>query len=262
MATCPRDGTPLADDYGMTTCPKCGVVIFVDMDGEAQVGSVTPAHDPSADALAMLEPAAEDPNASADPFALGYQETEAAEAQISVPEPESEPIPHSELEPEPESAPGLEPGPEPGPEPELNMDSLLGYGEPVSSEDMSPIDLAMSDSGPGRDRDSNSGRDASDPLGISEYANSELSQAKDGPLLFRLVISGIDSKEIRASLREAMEDSRFGWDVDAVMRSIVKGELRIDHVSPVKATIMISRIKCMPVRIRWEQYAVTQADSF
>jgi hypothetical protein len=99
-----------------------------------------------------------------------------------------------------------------------------------------------------------------DVLGLSKYASSEVSQAKDGVLLFRLFISGIDTKELRESIREALEDSRFAWDPAGLLASIDRGRLTIDSLSPVKATILVNRIKPLPVKIRWEQYAITRSN--
>lgn len=99
-----------------------------------------------------------------------------------------------------------------------------------------------------------------DPLGLNGFANSEASQAKEGNISYKILIMGIDSKEIRDSLREVIEDSRFGWDPDALISSIARGKLVISGVSPVKATILISRIKRLPVTITWEQYDLFQTD--
>ena len=99
---------------------------------------------------------------------------------------------------------------------------------------------------------------ASDPLNLNEFANSEVSSAKDGPLLFRILISGIDTKEIRESIREVLQDSRFAWDSNEIFSKVSKGHLAINDLSPVKASILVTRIKRLPVQIRWEQYAITQ----
>ncbi len=198
MATCPRDGAAIQVDYGMATCPVCGVMLFIDMDGVAQLGATA-----DADAETPALPAEEEELE----FSEVTQIIDDLESEVEVVESEV-------VEPEFQ---------------EISMDP-----DPVIS--------------PG------------DPLGIQGFANSEISSAKDGPTLIRMLISGIDTKEIRESLREAITDSRFGWDVDAIMSSIAKGELRIENVSPVKASIAVNRIKRMPVRIRWEQYAVTQAE--
>jgi hypothetical protein len=235
MASCPRDGAIIEVDYGMATCPVCGVMLFIDMDGVAQLGAdaeapalpntdeelefseVTQVRDEFEDQPAAVEP--EFQEMSMDPMELDSPITS---DENVVPKPADLPI---------EAVP-------------LNLEEYASggafAGDPSSTQN--PV------GSPG------------DPLGIQDYANSEISSAKGGPTLIRLLISGIDTKEIRESLREAITDSRFGWDVDAIMNSIAKGELRIENVSPVKASIAVNRIKRLPVRIRWEQYAVTQAE--
>jgi hypothetical protein len=97
-------------------------------------------------------------------------------------------------------------------------------------------------------------------MNLSDYANSEFSQGKDGAFVYNVSISDIDSKEIREFLREAINDARFGWDVQSIMDQVKHGELLLKNMSPVKASILINRIKRLPVKIRWEQYAITQVD--
>jgi hypothetical protein len=97
-------------------------------------------------------------------------------------------------------------------------------------------------------------------MNLSDYANSEFSQVKDGAFFYNVSISDIDSKEIREFLREAINDTRFGWDVQGIMAQVKHGELLLKNMSPVKASILINRIKRLPVKIRWEQYAITQVD--
>ena len=38
---CPKCKAALTDDYGMVTCPSCGTVVFIDMDGMAHIGEET-----------------------------------------------------------------------------------------------------------------------------------------------------------------------------------------------------------------------------
>lgn len=133
---------------------------------------------------------------------------------------------------------------------EIDMNAFLGY-EPDADHAQASATLAP---------DTMSQLDPNDPLGLSAYANSEMSAAKNGPLVVSIVISGIDAKDLRDEIRQAMQDSRFGWDTGQIMASIKGGVLRIDRVSPVKATILINRIKSLAVRIRWEQSAITEID--
>lgn len=214
----------------MVTCPTCGVVLFVDMDGVAQ--------------------AAGDPGA------------EASDAAFSD-RPQSMPMITSPMQPEPMTSGPAEFGPEDpepmqqahsqplGPEPlsavdggqELDMGGFLGY-------DSAPSDLSNEPSQ----------NDPNDPLGISAYANSELSSAKNGPLVVTVIISGIDTKDLRGEIRQALQDSRFGWDASTVMASIKGGTLVLPRISPVKASIVINRIKNLAVQIRWEQNAITELE--
>ena len=251
----------------MVTCPSCGAILFVDMDGIAHMGQEESASEPeeSADVSAphappvhesifdvpMMDAPAEMP---AEPFhfeAPSFDEPAIADSMdFAIPGADfgdpSEPAPLLEpLPDEPEAV--IESGGDSGGESggELNMDSFLGFGEDPS-ETPPPENEAVS---------------PDDPLGLNEFANSEISQAKDGFLMFRVHISGIDSKEIRESIREAIVDQRFAWDPERIMASISKGALKVDRLSPIKASILVSRLKRLPIQIRWEQYAITQSES-
>lgn len=255
MPACPKDGAALEIDYGMVACPTCGVILFVDLDGNVHVGTgvepgieadIAPgiASGPSASSSGA-EPSGSASSNGSNEFDFVYDEKtgalavdQAGDDGFTAPPPLVEPL----VEPL-----GEHMGDEFAPQPELNMDQMLGYEIAPEMQEPAANEVVSS---------------REDPLGISGYANSEFSQAKDGPFLFRIWISGIDSKEIRASLREAITDSRFGWNPDEFMRQIVKGVLKIENVSPVKASIVVNRLKRLPLRIRWEQYAITQTESY
>lgn len=125
-----------------------------------------------------------------------------------------------------------------------DMGAFLGYG----AESGEPTEAIPSQNDP------------NDPLGLSAYANSEMSSALNGPLVVTLIISGIDAKDLRDEIRQALQDSRFGWDAVELLSKMTGGVLRIERISPVKATVIINRIKNLSVRIRWEQNAITEID--
>lgn len=229
----------LKDDYGMVTCPSCGNIVFVDMDGMVHVTKEEPvaSQEASQDFSSALEspaevfPIAETP-ADISPFDL-------APMDISPMEP---------LQPIESAAPIVEVEVPTGPSnEEVDMNAFLGYAAEPGDVGANGGDVA-------------SQNDPNDPLGISAYANSEMSSAQNGPLVVTLIISGIDAKDLRDEIRQALQDSRFGWDAAALMAGIKGGVLKIDRVSPVKATIVINRIKNLSVRIRWEQSAITEID--
>ena len=221
MAACPRCGTQLKEDYGMSQCPGCGAFSFVDMDGNAVIQDVS------------ADPPAENPSDYAEPVEVGggaspSDYSDPIENVIDVPQdvPQEDFKPFDPFEQTPEAV-------------EAPTNSGFHAGPKLMKPDQS--------FGP-----------ADDPLNINEFANSEVSAAKDGPLLFRVLISGIDTREIRDSIREVLEDPRFAWDSNEIFSKVSKGILAINGLSPVKASILITRIKRLPVQIRWEQYAIAQ----
>lgn len=100
---------------------------------------------------------------------------------------------------------------------------------------------------------------AADLSDIADYGNSALSQARDGTLRFHLYLTNIDTADIRKSVREILTDSRFLFDVDQIMNSIRDGAVKISDVTPVKAAILVQRLRPLSVGISWEQYAIHTA---
>ncbi len=285
---CPKCKAVLKEDYGMATCASCGAILFIDMDGIAQIYEDASSH------------------ASAQSTQENQEISEVTKSKIAAPAKELDPAPFefatsdelSEAAPEPftgstpeELASLNEYQPvdsfneldrrdaqteSPQPAEEMNYgvsseapnediaEAPADLHSPVEADDNSMMDAWRVNHGEPAPEESTSTEDQfgapGDPLGLNAYANSELSSARDGLLLFKILISGIDSKELRESLREALEDSRFAWSADQLMASISKGALSIENVSPVKATILINRIKRLPVKIVWEQHAITQMD--
>lgn len=93
---------------------------------------------------------------------------------------------------------------------------------------------------------------------IKNFGNSDLSQGQDGSLYFDVIISGVDSKKIRDELRDCLTDRRFLWDVESLIKSIRKGELRLQGLSSVKTSVILSRLKELPVALRWIQTGLTE----
>jgi hypothetical protein len=221
----------------MITCPSCGAIVFVDMDGAAHVsGEDDAGADDAAQSVAQPVVQPEVPLAPLDPLALEPFSLEPMATQPMEPSPMEAPSADSPVPMELEPL-SVEPAPE---------EPFAIPGMDVSSPHLGTPHLEIpQDEG---------------PLDISAYANSEVSAARNGPIVVTLTISGIDSKDIRDEVRQALQDSRFGWDSAELMASVKSGVLKLQRLSPVKATILINRIKNLAVRIHWEQYAITEID--
>jgi len=92
---------------------------------------------------------------------------------------------------------------------------------------------------------------------IARFGNSD-SAANEGSLRYRVFVVGIDTADVRESFREAITDRKMMWDTEEILRSIKNGEVELQNISPAKAYIIISRLRTLPVQIRWEQYAIAQ----
>lgn len=88
---------------------------------------------------------------------------------------------------------------------------------------------------------------------ISDYGNSETQIAH---LNYDLKISGLDTSEVISGLKEAIDDSRFGWDAGEIMRTIRAGEIRFEKLNPVKAYILAKRLRFLNIDKVWTQNAV------
>ena len=85
---------------------------------------------------------------------------------------------------------------------------------------------------------------------VIEFANTNTG---GGPLSYTVFIDGVESSQLVYQLREAMTDSRFGWDVNELLTHIGGGRLTLKGLTPAKASVLINRIKYLPFKISWRQ---------
>ncbi len=274
MAVCPKCQTELDAEFGMTQCPSCGAFSFVGDDGVARAPE-----DEAPPIESVAKPAPADNAVNAD---LGFAPFDANSDFGSGGPAGFEPVPFETPEVSVEPPAAFDPAPE-------NVIDVAGEGEPQAVGDMaggfgfeapSAFDMpsgfdASSPESPMEslgmasfqtpepsepERPAMAFGPASDPLNLNEFANSEVSSGRNGPLLFRLFLTGIDTKEIRESIREVLNDDRLRLEASTILSQVSKGNLVIDGLSPVKASILVNRIKRLPITIRWEQYAITEAN--
>jgi len=100
--------------------------------------------------------------------------------------------------------------------------------------------------------------DSPDLSDIARFGNSEDARTSDGSLRYTVFVTGIDTADVREAFREAITDRKLVWDIDQILRSLKNGEVAIENVTPPKAYILITRLRNLPVNVRWEQYAISQ----
>lgn len=224
---CPSCSNPLDDEYGMTTCSKCRSVIFIDMDGQANISE----------------------ESSPEQNEIGSQNSDTNTFQLNSDEPQE--------------GTSIRIGSE---DPTFESHRPIEDSAPVAS-DLSPVDPYQSPldffQNETLERDQSDPvlplGPAEDPLGIKDFANSSDSAANEGLLRYNVSIQGIDTKEIRDSIREVIADPRLVLPYERLMHEMRQGELKIGGLSPIKASVIVSRCRRFGVKIKWEQYAINTA---
>ncbi|MNT45144.1 hypothetical protein D3C72_1817090 [compost metagenome] len=92
--------------------------------------------------------------------------------------------------------------------------------------------------------------DTSDFSDVTDFANAN---TVTGPLAYTVIIEGIESNQLVNLVKEAMTDSRFAWDVTGHLLRIGGGKLVIEGINPAKASILVQRLKYLPLKISWRQ---------
>lgn len=90
---------------------------------------------------------------------------------------------------------------------------------------------------------------------VQNFGN-EISEA--GILSFDIEISGIDLGETKRDLIEALEDKRFGWNIEEITENIKDGKLTLTNVSAPKIIVLVKRITPIGLSLNWRHHVSTQ----
>jgi hypothetical protein len=229
MAQCPVCHAQIADDFGLTECENCAAQLIVHMDGRVEHSGAQVPQEP---VVAEGEELFDDPPA----------------ADV-LPESQPEPMFEAEADPPPEADFGAE---------EPAEDEPIGEEESVADDPFAQDSFSSENEEEPQVYRPPVAADSPDLSDIADFGNSDATASREGGLRYDLIISGIDTADVREAFREALTDRKFLWDTDAILRSIRHGEVRITNVSASKAHTLISRLRALPVKIPWEQYAIHQ----
>ena len=243
MSQCPLCAAEIKEDFGLIECPNCSAQLIVHMDGRVEYsgGAESADHEES-------EPPSEAESSDTEfffaeqPQEFDVPVTEAKfiggedDQTVALPQDATFALPQEDEAQDLFADP--EPAPEPAPRP------VVIRPKPKPAEPKEPVIIPEGSA------------DLSD---IARFGNSDASSLRDGSLRYNLLISGIDTADVRDAFREAITDRKLVWDTEAILRSIRNGEVRIQNVTPPKAYIIVSRLRNLPVHVFWEQYAIAQS---
>ena len=85
---------------------------------------------------------------------------------------------------------------------------------------------------------------------VFQFKDSDPAQ---GPMSYSVIVAKIDTKELRNQILEAINDPKFGWDPREVMKSVQAGVLHFNDLNPVKASVLVQKLKDLPIEISWTQ---------
>lgn len=266
MAQCPVCQAGVPDEFGLIECEACGAQLIVHVDGQVEHSGSAAAAEASPEESDYVDDPGDDEGGAQEYSEEPYSDEEAgagAASAVDTPQvtlfeerkrqDEYEAVSADELPAEEypaEEFAGEEPPAEDIPPAEFQADAELPAFD--GSEPAVPEPEPEVYRPPGTS-------DSPDLSDIAQFGNSDASSGREGALRYNLRIGGIDTSDVREALREALTDRKFMWDVDQILRAIRNGEVNIQNVSAPKAFMLISRLRSLPVRISWEQYAVHQA---
>lgn len=255
MAQCPVCLAQIPDDFGLVECGSCSAQLIVHIDGRVEYSGAEVLEEKTvtgvklgtrSGSLSDLFPLNEslgDLDLTPPPLVADEAQEQADFEPEAIPGPESE----SEAEPEYEAEAESEPAGEPqAVSPATAMDFDFGDGDSEEPAAYSASPEAVN-------------KDSSDLSDIARFGNSDSSGTREGSLRYNLLITGIDTSDVREAFREALTDRKLMWDTDQILRSVKSGEVRIPNVAAVKAHILVLRLRDLPVQVRWEQYAISQS---
>mgnify|MGYP003393972942 FL=1 len=289
MVQCPKCGNSIKVDFGMVTCSKCRQIVFLDMDGNVQpevkddlvfpsegtvVGDFvesSPAEvsdetvfadsvEGSDEEHAEVSGEQDQPaNEVADDYSFtdetvvaGAEEAAAGAEDVAMPEEEvteevAEEMAAEENPADEEFAESVETDPE-----------LQPQQTPVAEESPAAGSLETSASREWAKEREPSKYANEDLREIQDYGNSEVSVGKDGQFVYDLRIGGIDSQEIKKMVEESITDKRLSLNIKGLMKSIKGGVLEIRRINAIKTSILVNRLKSLPVTLHWRQNVITQ----
>jgi hypothetical protein len=229
MTNCPNCNKELESSFGPKTCPQCGTLVFVSFDGTVEQPTEPPAQDgfPQAPETALEQ--LEVPLIEADDSAL---EMPSSTVPATFDEGFDADFDANPLEPIQSS----------------DEDSSL-RSETAAAEPVVLATPAQNFKRPNTELDS-----------IQTFANSEISDGHEGDLLFDVTVEGLDTESVRRQFRDALVDRRFQIDPEATMRNIRNGAVRMVGLSSIKASVLIHRLKELPVEVTWIQRRLIEND--
>jgi hypothetical protein len=94
---------------------------------------------------------------------------------------------------------------------------------------------------------------------VVAFGNEPQAATASAGLVYDLKITGIDSDAIRASVLDCFRDNRLGIPLKDAQALIKRGELVLRELNPVKASVLVSQLKQLAVKVTWVSRQLVKA---
>ena len=91
---------------------------------------------------------------------------------------------------------------------------------------------------------------------IQSFADSEKSNLKEGALFYDVTIYNVDTQELRDEIMDVLKDRKFNVDLSKINFKLP--QLTIQDLNAVKASVLVTKLKHLPVDIEWTQTSILQ----
>ena len=99
---------------------------------------------------------------------------------------------------------------------------------------------------------------------VAEFGNTQ-DQDRQGPFLYDLTLSEINSQNVREKVLSILEDKHLNLPLNAegksVQDSIKDGQITVLKISPVQAYVILTSLMGLPLDISWKQHHIAESSS-
>lgn len=99
---------------------------------------------------------------------------------------------------------------------------------------------------------------------VAEFGNTQ-DQDRQGPFLYDLILSEINSEDVREKVLSILEDEYLNLPLNkedtSIKDTIRDGKLTIVKISPVQAYIIVTFLMGLPLEITWRQHHIAEGST-
>lgn len=86
---------------------------------------------------------------------------------------------------------------------------------------------------------------------VIDFANSEIPSTGSNALFYNVIVSGIDTPELRDELEDILNDRKLNLPPSVIMPKIKQGTLKLEQLHPVRAAVLVSKLRNTHLRVKW-----------